>query len=169
MSSLTAIQSGTWADWANATATTLAFTVALVLFFIGLRDRRQANDDRERDQARRVWLWTTAPENLEPGAESTHWRLVNLSDDPITRCRIDVGSMDPGRVARSEPAVRVLRPNDRIDGSLPRSDGVPVGALGPPAQVIFADSAGVQWRRDSDGTLELWERPAHQPRRPPRR
>jgi hypothetical protein len=40
------LEAGTWADWANAIATTLGFTIALVLFVVGLRDRRLADKDR---------------------------------------------------------------------------------------------------------------------------
>ena len=53
------LEPGTWADWANAASTLLAFVVAAVLFVISMRDRRRAADDRRRDQARRVWVWST--------------------------------------------------------------------------------------------------------------
>src|SRR5687768_7707286 len=87
---LLGLEPGTWADWANANSTTLAFTVALVLFVIGLRDRRRANDDRLRDQARRVWIHTGTPTREWDEAESTFyatvsWELRNSSEEAVTK------------------------------------------------------------------------------------
>jgi hypothetical protein len=81
---LLGLQPGTWADWANAISTTLAFTVALVLFVIGLRDRRNAADDRLRDQARRIWIHTSGTHAL-PVIDSEHRRVDGVSGYPHQR------------------------------------------------------------------------------------
>jgi hypothetical protein len=108
------LQPGTWADWANAIATALAFTVALVLLLIGLRDRRRAVDDRLRDQARKVWLWTAWDGfPSKPGEKRVtwvSWTLDNLSADPIVDCRVALASMPTAEVAVTPPETRVVLP-----------------------------------------------------------
>jgi len=92
------LEPGTWADWANAAATALAFTVALVLFIIGLRDRRRADedrrlaaDDRLRDQARKVWMWPVSWEVDRLGPiKNILYKITNDSDDPISDCQVSV-------------------------------------------------------------------------------
>jgi hypothetical protein len=93
-----ALEPGTWADWANAAATTFAFAVALVLLLIGLRDRRRAAEDRLRDQARKVWIWLTqwSGQEVQPGEvrpERAGYIITNTSADPITRCYVRLASI----------------------------------------------------------------------------
>jgi hypothetical protein len=94
---LLALEPGTWAEWANTAATTLAFTVALVLFVIGLRDRRRADDDRLRDQVRKVWIWHVSWSNQdlymglgEAQIKEIQYKITNDSSDPISQCYVDV-------------------------------------------------------------------------------
>jgi hypothetical protein len=91
------LEPGTWADWANAAATTLALTVALVLFFFGLRDRRRANEDRRRGQARHVWIWPTGMSdgtviNSNPVRvvryDTVDFTIENKSEEPIIGCGV---------------------------------------------------------------------------------
>jgi hypothetical protein len=163
------LQPGTWADWANAISTTLAFTVALVLFVIGLRDRRRANDDHLRDQARRIWIYTGTPTREWDDDKSrfyatVSWEIRNSSEEAITNCRIGLSYMPRTEIASSKPkAVLVLpdtAPGGRIFGhDQHEQDCIMAANEAPAVQLIFTDAAGVQWWRDSHGNLELWKRP----------
>jgi hypothetical protein len=167
------LQPGTWADWANAAATTLAFTIALVLFVIGLRDRRRADEDRRRadidrrsQQARRVWVWRAGwtgshPDRSEPRRlliDKASWRIENSSDDPITSCWIAIRDPESRRFPlRPLLATEVLRAGDTMKGEL--ACNVETTQLGqsdpsPVLMLIFADAAGLKWERHSDGTLK---------------
>jgi hypothetical protein len=141
--------------------------VALVLFVIGIRDRRRANeerrqadDDRLRDQARRIWMST---EGLVTSTrdEKVVYRLYcaisNTSDEAIINCRIGLLTEPRTQVAAYEPTYGIVLPNTRhADGYMEQdSPFVPEDAPPPPLQLIFTDAAGVQWWRNTDGNLEL--------------
>jgi hypothetical protein len=168
------LEPGTWADWANAAATTLGFTIALVLFVIGIRDRRRADEDHRRSdtdrrsqQARKVWAWRAGwtGEQLSAGppekhrVTKIHWRIENTSDDPITSCRIYVGPDEYPRLPQPKLAAEVLRAGESAHGELP-CDFVHTENLiyyrdpGPRLYLRFMDAAGVDWIRYSDGKLE---------------
>jgi hypothetical protein len=156
-----ALEPGTWADWANAVSTALAFLIALGLFLIGLRDRRRADEDRRRDRARHVWIWPGGMSgNLVYSGEimqhTVDWMVENKSSDPIARCRIGLLSTPPAGVAVDKPSAELLRPADTIRGTLAYGQVQAEEAPPPALQVIFVDSAGLQWRRDSNGNLEEW-------------
>jgi hypothetical protein len=157
------LEPGTWADWANAIATALAFTVALVLFVIGLRDRRNAADDHLRDQARRVWISSDTQADLtirDLPALDVVWVIVNTSDEAIINCRVGTLDMPRAYIAKSEPDVALLLPESEARGKQRADPLIEKGDTPPPVQVIFTDAAGVQWWRDSHGKLELWKRPS---------
>jgi hypothetical protein len=145
------LQPGTWAEWANAVATTLAFTVALVLLVIGLRDRRRANDDRRRDQARRVWVWSTGLSqkawDREAGTmvtESVFWTIENTSVETITSCRVGLLKTASAQVAARPPVAMVVHGERSQAGSTAYGAAVLLEDSGPPAvQLIFLDAAGV--------------------------
>jgi hypothetical protein len=189
MSRTGALSSEAWAAWANVAVTALTFAIALVLFVIGLRDRRRADDDRLRDQARKVWIWRTgllheipvredprfrfgaAPPSKPTRLVEVGWELYNDSDDPITQCRCfvarDSDSMpeESSQLPAAEPLERV---NPREPGEEPTSGKV-IGFWSeerPPLVLLyFYDAAGVRWLRDSAGNLDLVERPRRGTRR----
>jgi hypothetical protein len=164
---------GTWADWANAAATTLGFTIALFLFVIGLRDRRQADEDRRRaeldqrsQQARKVWVWRTSLTSTElPGdgptrhhLEKVGWKIENTSGDPITTCILFL--QEPLSGISKEPwmAAEVLRAGDTAAGNLKCSLEVEMSLevfdSFPRLRHWFTDAAGQRWERFSDGQLQ---------------
>jgi hypothetical protein len=175
MQPLLGLEPGTWADWASAAATSLAFLVALVLFMIAVRDRREAADDRLRDQARKVWLWTewTGPDVGRASRRMTLllWTIDNQSDEPVLECRVDLDSTPTAQVAAKSPDAWLVKPREQWGDNL-LSDAHPElqgrvyrqSDRGPILQLVFTDAAGVQWRRDSLGHLSLWRRP--RPTRP---
>lgn len=166
-------QSGTWADWANVAVTGLTFAVALALFLVGMRDRRRTGEDRERDQARKVWLWTEYQGSNPSGAfsvkpdryEYLRWSIVNSSGDPIIDCRVNWARVPTGQVAAETISVWMVSPKGTVNRSIElpapiAPEKVPPDAPnGPTLQLVFTDAAGVRWRRDSDGHLELRQRP----------
>jgi hypothetical protein len=168
-----ALEPGTWADWANAIATALAFTVALVLFVIGLRDRRRAdrdrrlaNEDHLRDQARRIWITVhhTRGSEIAPDQKMVSrvvWVIANTSDEAIINCRVGLLTAPRAEVAASAPDHPIVLPDTlNADGSTAVAEKVVHIHTPPPSlQLIFTDAAGVQWWRDTDGNLELWKRP----------
>jgi hypothetical protein len=168
-----ALESGTWADWANAAATTLAFTIALVLFLIGLRDRRRAYDDQLSAQARKVWVWpddwegTLEIDYAEPRLFQVHsarWRIENHSDDPITSCYVYLWGRGEGRDSTPPrpydyPTVEVVRPGETVRGEIPYNELIPEGSPGPWVDLDFLDAGGVRWLRTGPGHLELKSRP----------
>lgn len=170
---LLSLEPGTWADWANAVATTLGFTVALVLFMIGLRDRRRADEDRRRaeldrrsQQARKVWVWRTSLTSTElPGDGTTRhhldkvgWKIENTSGDPITTCILWL--QDPKTGISREPwmAAEVLRAGDTAAGNLKCSLEIEMSLdvfdPFPGLWLWFTDAAGQRWERFSDGQLK---------------
>jgi hypothetical protein len=175
---LLALEPGTWADWANAIATALAFTVALVLFVIGLRDRRRTAEDRLRDQARKVWIWPvswTMDEAKPLNVASIRYRIINDSDEPISNGRVSIKDEEvaanvlwfrashhilPGRES-TEHELRVTEPLTLSNLSL----WTPGTWPGPPLQLDFTDAAGIRWLRQSDGLLELISRPSRRRRK----
>jgi hypothetical protein len=155
------LEPGTWADWANAAATTLAFTVALVLFFIGLRDRRRADEDRRRDQARKIWIFPTGWKTGDDDDLVTiiYWRIVNGSDELITHCRLNLGDIPPEWVENGIIYASPVRAHEEFESELNVLDPVDLDAATYQGlQLIFLDAAGRQWRRTSDGSLEEWPR-----------
>jgi hypothetical protein len=155
-----ALEPGSWADWFNAAATSLAFGVALLLFLIGLRDRRRATEDRERDQARKVWLWARWHDlENEKLSERITWYINNHSDDPVIDCRVGLASTPTREVATRPPDRRLIQAGEETEGWLAH-DTVYLGDHPQPRlQLLFTDAAGLQWRRDSEGHLTLWRRP----------
>jgi hypothetical protein len=161
MRSLTAIEPGTWADWANASATALAFLVALVLARYALHDRHRANELQRRDQARKVWIWYESGQQSSildttdaPKWVKLFWRVENTSDQPITACRVAMADTSSNEVLNTDPAIRVLPPGKEKEGEEPYSEVITEDNRQPRLQLIFKDSAGVQWKRDTDGNLE---------------
>jgi hypothetical protein len=178
MRSFVALESGTWADWANAIATTLAFTVALVLFAIGLRDRRRAAEDRLRDQARKVWIWPVSwtMDEAEPqNVASIRYRIINDSDEPISNGQISIeGEEVPANVFWFRARLHVLPGRESIEHELRVTEPLTLSSLdlwapgtwsGPPLQLDFTDAAGIRWLRQSDGLLELISRPSRRRRK----
>jgi hypothetical protein len=170
MQPLVQLEPGTWADWANAAATALAFLVALMLFTIALRDRRRAADDRLRDQARKVWLWTewTGPDVDRDRRRMTLliWTVDNRSEEPVLDCRVGLANTPTAQVAAKSPDAGLVQPRDHwqdnlLSDSHPELQGTVYAQSdrGPTLQMVFTDAAGVQWRRDSLGHLSLWRRP----------
>jgi hypothetical protein len=181
------LEPGTWADWANAAATALGFTIALVLFVIGLRDRRRADEERRRadidrqsEQARKVWVWRTesTSEQIQQQTMSqlerrrfrvVGWRIENTSDDPITSCSVDFRDpmVQPAWPLRREGIVDVVRAGESAQGQLPCDIVVEVELFEtnptPHLLLEFTDAAGLRWIRDSDGRLRFddffpWEK-----------
>src|SRR5215211_4923884 len=160
------LQPGTWADWANAVATTLGFTIALVLFMIGIRDRRRADTDRRSQQARKVWVWRAGwtGELLSADPFEKHrvtkvqWRIENTSDDPITSCWVSVRTEKWPQLSQSQLAAEVLRAGESADGELVcdivHTFGIYARAPGPYLSLSFIDAAGIGWIRSSDGQLK---------------
>jgi hypothetical protein len=175
------LEPGTWADWTNAIATTLGFTVALVLFMIGLRDRRRADEDRRRaeldrrsQQARKVWVWRTGWTDtgwtetpLSGGAsmrsllQKVGWKIENTSDDPITNCIILLHDPRDGKSRVMGMGAEVLRAGDTAQGdvkcSLEIERSLDVFDPIPRVHLLFTDAGGQRWERFSDGELrEAW-------------
>jgi hypothetical protein len=170
---LASLDPGTWADWANAAATTLGFSVALVLFVIGLRDRRRADEDRRQaelerrsQQARKVWVWRTGWTGTQlPGdglkrhhVHKVGWKIENTSDDPITTCILFL--RDPKSGISREPwmAAEVLRAGDTAEGNLKCSleieASLDIFDPFPQIHLLFTDAAGQRWERFSDGQFQ---------------
>jgi hypothetical protein len=161
------LEPGTWADWANAAATTLGFTVALVLFVIGLRDRRRADEDRRqadldrrRQQARMVWIWPvswTRDESEPTQVGSIRCKITNDSDAPISNCQISIQGEPwlPIDLFGDEVGPQVLpaRQSDERDYVIQKELDVRVPFheverwRGPPIVLRFTDAAGFPWRR----------------------
>jgi hypothetical protein len=161
MRSLSAIEPGTWAEWANAAATALAFLVALVLAGYALHDRHRANELQRRDQARRVWIWYLSGQQssiLDPEGRNKwvklFWRVENTSDQPITACRVAMANTSSEDVLKAETTIKVLPPGEQEEGDVPYSEVITEDNRQPRIQLIFKDAAGLQWRRDTDGNLE---------------
>jgi hypothetical protein len=160
MQPFVALAPGTWADWVNAGATALAGVIAIVLLAFGLNDRRRANEDRERDQARKVWVWAShkaSGSQVAPsGTRMIICKVENRSEDPITQVRLGDAALPTEEFARSSPRWEVLPPGI-VQTDFPYGDGLfPAVAA---VQLVFTDAAGLQWRRDSLGHLQLWSRP----------
>ena len=174
MGGVVALDSAAWAAWAGVAVTTLTFAIALVLFLIGLRDRRRAAEDRERDQARKVWVWATetgfmGDSEQVPEFAAVQWSIENFSADPVINCRVGLLTVSRAKLAASSPAVAIVRPGRSEIGISPVEDAFAQKLKAssgmrpppPPVQLIFTDAAGVQWWRDSYGNISLWRRPRY--------
>jgi hypothetical protein len=151
--------------------------VALVLFIIGLRDRRRADedrrlaaDDRLRDQARKVWMWPVSWEVDRLGPiKNILYKITNDSDDPISDCQVSVKGQRYifETLFGPSPDMHVLPARQTKEHRLGVDvDPLPEGIFnlsnvwpGPPLQLNFTDAAGVRWLRQSDGLLEPISRP----------
>jgi hypothetical protein len=92
------------------------------------------------------------------------WTLYNTSDAPISQCRLaaDLRSMQDSKI-KLQPDDMVMPAGEeaRSFRHLPYFEG---GNF-PGAVVYFTDAAGVRWRRDSLGNLDLMHRPRRGMRR----
>jgi hypothetical protein len=156
-----------------AAVTALSFGIALALFFIGQRDRRQADEDRLRTQARKVWIWVIEyyGQEREDSYRITRadYRIENSSPDPIMNCMVGVGTIRSlYRNPKEEPDFRTIMPGKREEDSFtgdifPRKE-LRLKWRGPLISLVFTDAAGLRWGRDSEGNLELLPRPGRSPR-----
>jgi hypothetical protein len=93
---------GTVPDWLAAVGILAAFAVALRLLGKELAARREAEEDRRREQARQVSVWATEIEQVPPALGSLVFFVVraNRSDEPVYDVLIEMASNDPGGPGR---------------------------------------------------------------------
>jgi hypothetical protein len=135
---------GTIPDWIAALGTVFAFFVALGLLTKELAARREAEDDRRSEQARRVAAWTLPG----PVPEITHVLVMhNGSEEPVYAITLIMEDQDkPGSVTRKD-FWDYLPPEERSKESS--------GSVGRPGPITlsFTDAAGRRWTRYPDGRL----------------
>jgi hypothetical protein len=134
------------ADWLAAVGTLLAFVVALRLLFKELAARREVEEDRRREQARRVAIWTQS--DPAPGPSASYAIVMNnSSEEPVSAITFVMEHPDePGRVIREKSWD--LLPPGRHRGRVTREAYLP-----GPITLSFTDAAGRRWKRYRDGRL----------------
>lgn len=143
----------------SAVGTVGAFGVALYLLSIQIRDRRAEARDRRAVQARLVSGWfddvspvidiAAPPGKAQPKFFEVLVLVRNGSTEPVYRVvvRTHVGNLgdfvrQPGTLGPGETReLRILVPPHDMHIGMPRVD------------IMFRDSAGIQWMRRSDGGL----------------
>jgi hypothetical protein len=135
---------GTVPDWVSAFGTLAAFAVALRLLAKELAARREAEDDRRSEQARRVAVWA-----LWAGVRPPRHTLMvrNNSEEPVSAVSIVMEHPHkPGMVTREE-SLQLVPPGWNAEEGGPRDH--PPG----PITLRFTDAAGRFWTRWPDGRL----------------
>jgi hypothetical protein len=141
---------GTVPDWLEAIGTLAAFAVALRLLAKELAARREAEDDRRSEQARRVAVWALWVSRSPPRHELF---VRNNSDELVSAVSLVMEHPDePGIVTREE-SVDLLPPGWN------QQEGGPRGHPPGPITLTFTDAAGCRWTRYPDGRLVELKRP----------
>jgi len=134
------------ADWVASCTTAIALVITLLLLRNELDDRRRRKRDEDRESARRVSAWVAHPDPENPVAEIT---VRNLGDEPVFDVRAYVWPEPEEAEHRVGFMAEVLPPND---------DGVATVDLwwegDRRVQLDITDSAGLHWRRRSNGVVE---------------
>jgi hypothetical protein len=127
--------------------------VGVVGFVFGLRERRDAKELRERQQAQKVNGW--AERRTDEG------RVVvaqNASDQPVRDVQVWLitpsKSAPFGVVPDWDPATHraVLEPKDSLEHLIETMTG-PAPTERPPVVLTFTDADGRHWLRNADGRL----------------
>jgi hypothetical protein len=149
---------GTVPDWLAAVGTFLAFAVALRLLFKELAARREVEEDRRREQASRVAIWTQSVP--APGPSATYAIVMNnSSEEPVSAITFVMYHPDePERVIREDSWD--LLPPGRHPGPATTETYLP-----GPIRLSFTDAAGRRWTRYPNGRLVERDRPRHRSRK----
>jgi hypothetical protein len=161
---------GTFPEWLAAIGTLLAFAVALRLLFKELEARREAQEDRRRNQARLVAAWITSK-----WASETELRFTlvvrNGSDEPIYdgRCVVVPSTnriaSDPMMVFDWEFRWLVLPPQETKEDDLRLPEKLWRSLWDAGTTLSFTDAAGRRWTRYPDGRLVPSDRPRRRSRK----
>jgi hypothetical protein len=166
---------GTVPDWLAAVGTLAAFAVALRLLAKELAVRREAEEDRRRDQARLISAWLADPEDIDRNV----WLMIiatNGSDEPIYGFHaVLVPSESPftddpeaglGQVGTAQFRRETLPPKETTRGMFQVvKDGIVTGVMPGPVSISFTDAAGRRWKRYPDGRLVEPDRPRRRSRK----
>lgn len=182
---------GSVPDWLAAVGTLAAFAVALRLLAKELTARREAEEDRRREQARLISAWPEAPEI--PGVKDRprntdvitwiqetgttayiHLIMRNGSAEPVYRIfAVMVAFNSPyaddpeagaGQPGTAETRRSILPPGEKGIGIFARFlDGFETGTEPGPVSIAFTDAAGRHWKRYPDGRLVELDRPRRRP------
>jgi hypothetical protein len=145
-----------WLDSINALGTLVAIGTSLFLLRQGQRDRREAANQRKREQASRVTCWAEWNSDWSGGTfaqpRCPSVRVSNASDAAVYEvfvdfirpadgqtCRADIGAVAPGGSARWD-----FEESFQLQGWVP-------DALMP--RLYFRDANGVPWKRTARGIL----------------
>ncbi len=155
---------GTVPDWVTAFGTLAAFAVALRLLAKELTIRREAEEDRRREQARLVSAWTREPALTTAGGLTLAVIARNGSAEPIYQVHVvlvspnSIHADDPeaatGQIGTVEVSRPILPPGEASEGSFPMFlGGERTGLVPGPVGISFTDAAGRRWKRYPDGRL----------------
>jgi hypothetical protein len=145
-------------DWLAAIGTIAAFFVALRVLAKELEARREQAEDRRREQASRVAIWTQSVP--QPGPSTTYAIVMrNNSEEPVSAITFSMEHPDePGMVTREE--TWDLLPPGRHPGPATSQALLP-----GPITLSFTDGAGRRWTRYPDGRLVERDRPRRRSRK----
>jgi hypothetical protein len=147
---------GSVPDWLAALGTVAAFGVALRLLAKELAARREAEEDRRREQARSIGAWPTAPVPEHPRAANQVFTVIlrNGSQEPVYNVQAvmkhpDLSSDEVRRAGWStwQLTLGILPPGENFTKLrlVPYQPG--------PIELSFTDAQGRRWTRHTDGRL----------------
>jgi hypothetical protein len=140
------LSSARWPDWIAALGTVGAFWATFALLRKEQKARREAEEERRREQASRVAIWTQSVP--APGPSTTYFIVMrNNSEEPVSAITFVMEHPDqPGRVIREDSWD--LLPPGRHPGPATTEEYLP-----GPITLSFTDAAGRRWTRYPDGLL----------------
>lgn len=153
------VQWGDLAAWAAALLTGVSLILALRLLFIQRRDLSDREEDRRKDQARRVAAWCVS-QSTSTGLADLTVRYRNGSDEPIYDAAVFVKSTwGPGSSVKRVP-LGLVPPKIESEVSLQLSVSLELNPPlydparnQPPVLIAFRDASGQWWLRDEHGVL----------------
>lgn len=152
-------QLGDVATWVGGLATAVALFLTWSLLRITRQERRAAQADERRKQARLVSAWCESVQPASSDFSKVTVTLQNLSEEPIYDVRVAVGAswVDDGLPSDELDVIHLAPPKNTrtLEATLRlgrAADGSPESA--PPVEIIFYDATGDQlWLRNRFGSL----------------
>lgn len=145
-----------WLEPISAAGTLVVIGTSLVLLAQGQRDRREAANDRRREQASRVTCWAEWKSDwdgatfAQPACPSI--RVRNASDAAVYEVFVDFVSPADGRAIRAD--IGAIGPGATAEWIYDEpfnTDGWVPDALLP--KLYFRDASGQTWKRTARGVL----------------